>query len=58
MVNRPENLAEGAGADCLLLVICKEGSGQIMPTYTVLKGIKKIMKRNPPAEEWLQSEIH
>lgn len=28
MVNRPENLAEGAGADPLLLVIWKEGSGQ------------------------------
>lgn len=28
MVNRPENLPEGAGADHLLLVIWKEGSGQ------------------------------
>lgn len=36
MVNRPKNLAEGAGADCLLLVICKEGSGQMRPTHTVL----------------------
>lgn len=56
MVNRPEDLAEGTGADCLPLVICKEGSGKITPTYTVLKGTKKLTKRDPPAEERLQSE--
>lgn len=30
IVNGPENLAEGAGADRLLVVICRECSGQIV----------------------------
>lgn len=41
MVNRPENLAEGAWTDRLLLVIWKEGSEQIMPTCSVMRGIQK-----------------
>lgn len=43
IINRPEDLAEGAGADRLVVVICKEGSGQIMPTCTVLSGIRTMM---------------
>lgn len=53
MVNRPENLAEGAGADRQLLVFCKEGSGQIMPTHTVLRGINMITRRHSQDEEEL-----
>lgn len=41
MINRPENLAVGAGADRLVLVICKEGSGHTMPTDTHQKGSKR-----------------
>lgn len=33
MVNRPEDLAEGTGADHLLMVIWKEGSGEEAFTY-------------------------
>lgn len=34
MVKRPEDLAEGTGADHLLMVIWKEGSGEQAFTHT------------------------
>lgn len=52
MVNRPEHLAEGAGADGLLLVIWKEGS-KTNNTNTYSTRIKKIIKRHSLVDELL-----
>ena len=57
MINRSENLAEGAGADRLLLVICRKGSGQIMPTRTGLRASKNMLTSHQLGEEQLNQCI-